>query len=146
MHVLLYDCKDGRGWLIDAASAVLHLLRFHVARYPPIYENTAFKIEDFRYADNTVGFSAAKRVLTDRGYRDLTLLADEENEIEEVTETDSQGNVRRNMVAKKRVLKRTVEEKVRELWDILQQMYDTWKRYKEAPGVHINGLSRDLEG
>ena len=117
-----------------------------MARYPSISETAAFKIEDFQYADSTIGFSAAKRVLLDPAHRDLILLKDEEVEVEEVIEVDTLNNVTRKTVEKKRFIKRTVQQKVRDLWDILQQMYDICKRYKEAPGVSIYGPSRDLEG
>jgi hypothetical protein len=146
MHVLLYDHDDGRGWLVDGASAVLHLLRFHVARYRPICDGDRFRLEQFQYADSTAGIKSARDVLLSREMRKVVLVEEPMPDSEkQVTETiDGVTTVKR--VVEGATKKKTVEDRVRDLYEILELMYDNWKRRKAAPGVALETLNMKLEG
>src|SRR5580700_10714662 len=50
IKVVLYDVGDRRGWLVDGASALLHLTRTQLA-LSPYSDSDLFKIEDFHHAD-----------------------------------------------------------------------------------------------
>jgi hypothetical protein len=139
MHVLLYDHKNGRGWLVDASSALLHLLRYHVAHYRPICENGAFKLDQFQYANPSGGRKTARDVLLDSEVRRTVLIKDtvqsSTSQLSGSSNTESSGKTTW-----------TIEDRVRDLWGILEQMYDTWKAKKNADGVHLDRFSSKVEG
>lgn len=146
MHVLLYDHGDGRGWLVDGASAVLHLLRFHVARYRPICDGEKFRLEDFKYADSTAGVKSARDVLLSREMRRVVLVEEPLPDSEkQVTETID-GITTVKTVVEGLMKRKTVEDRVRDLYEILELMYDSWKRRKTAPGIALESLNMKLEG
>jgi hypothetical protein len=146
MHVLLYDHDDGRGWLVDGASAVLHLLRFHVARYRPICDGGRFSLEDFKYADSAAGVKSARDVLLSREMRRVVLVEEPLPDSEkQVTETID-GITTAKTVVEGLMKRKTVEDRVRDLYEILELMYDSWKRRKNTPGVALESLNMKLEG
>lgn len=146
MHVLLYDHNDGRGWLVDGASAVLHLLRFHVARYRPICDGERFRLEQFQYADSTAGVKSARDVLLSREMRRVVLVEEPlPDSVKQVTETID-GITTVKTVTEGIMKRKTVEDRVRDLYEILELMYDSWKRRKSAPGIALESLNMKLEG
>ena len=146
MHVLLYDHDDGRGWLVDGASAILHLLRFHVARYPPICDGETFKLDQFRYADSKAGVTSAKDVLLSPELQKVVLVEEPPVETEkQVTETID-GKVTIKTVIERSERKKRVVDRVADLYEILELMYDNWKRRKNAAGIALESLNMKLEG
>lgn len=146
MHVLLYDHSDGRGWLVDGASAVLHLLRFHVARYRPICDGGRFSLDDFEYADSAAGVKSARDVLLSHEMRRVVLVEEPLPDSEkQVTETID-GITTIKTVVEGLIKRKTVEDRVRDLYEILELMYDSWKRRKTAPGIALESLNMKLEG
>ena len=146
MHVLLYDHGDGRGWLVDGASAVLHLLRFHVARYRPICDGERFRLEQFQYADSAAGVKSARDVLLSREMRKVVLVEEPLPDSEkQVTETVD-GITTVKTVVEGLMKRKTVEDRVRDLYEILELMYDSWKRRKATPGIALESLNMKLEG
>ncbi|KAK3667545.1 hypothetical protein LTR22_001723 [Elasticomyces elasticus] len=145
MHVLLYDYNCKRGWLVDAASALLHLLRFHVARYEPIRDNQVFQIDQFQHARTHTGSGAAKYVLIDDRFRKTVLLQDTRIQRKTVVEIID-GKPVTKVVIETTSNDTTVEDRVRYLWDVLQQMYDKWKAKKYSPGVDLPNFNTKLEG
>jgi hypothetical protein len=146
MHVLLYDHDDGRGWLVDGASAILHLLRFHVEFYPPICDGETFKLDQFRHADSEAGFKSAKDVLLSPELQNVVLVEEPAVEIEkQITETID-GKATSKTVTERSVRKKRVVDRVAELYEILELMYDNWKRRKNAAGVALESLNMKLEG
>lgn len=147
MHVLLYDHDDGRGWLVDGASAVLHLLRFHVARYRPIRDGERFRIEQFHYADSAAGIDSARDVLSSRGMRRVVLVEEPLPDSEkQVTETIDGITTVKTVLEGGLMKRKTVEDRVRDLYEILELMYDSWKRRKKASGIALESLNMKLEG
>lgn len=146
MHVLLYDHDDGRGWLVDGASAILHLLRFHVATYPPICEGETFKLDQFRYADSKAGFKSAKDVLLSPELQNVVLVEEPAVEIEKQVTEMIDGKATSKIVIERSKRKKRVVDRVADLYEILELMYDNWKRRKNAAGIALESLNMKLEG
>lgn len=145
VHVLLYDHKCARGWLLDGASALLHILRFHVASYTPIKDCGAFDLKQFCYADSRVGSAAAKDVLLNPKAQDLVLLMERSRREKESVE-ESGGELAFKNIIETDVKTCLLKDRVLDMWDVLEQMYDRWKGKKEQPGVALEGLGARLEG
>lgn len=146
MHVLLYDHDDDRGWLVDGASAVLHLLRFHVARYRPICDGRTFRLDQFQYADPKAGDNSASDVLLSPDCRDVVLMEELASQTEtEVTETVD-GKVTVKTVLERNFRRKLMKGRVRDLYDILELMYDNWKGRKQATGTALKSLNMKVEG
>ncbi|KAG9230363.1 hypothetical protein BJ875DRAFT_158352 [Amylocarpus encephaloides] len=75
INVVLYDVKDRRGWMVDGASALLHLTRTQLSS-SPYSESQSLRLEDFQHANPSDGSSAAKVALLNPKNRSL-LLSDE---------------------------------------------------------------------
>lgn len=75
MHVVLYDVGDRRGWLVDGATALLHITRTQLSS-SPYSESDIFNIEDFHYADPVAGLHAARRALLDPRNRKMKIFDD----------------------------------------------------------------------
>jgi hypothetical protein len=58
MNVVFHDIKDRRGWLMDGASALLHIVRTQLSSRPHC-SSPLFKIENFQHADPRNGADAA---------------------------------------------------------------------------------------
>lgn len=146
MHMPLYDHGDERGWLVDGASAVLHLLHFNVVRYRPICDGERFRLEQFQYADSTAGIKSARDVLLSRAMRRVVLVEEPLPDSEkQVTETID-GVTTVKTVVEGLVKRKTVEDRVRDLYEFLEFMYDNWKKRKTAPGIALESLNMKLEG
>ena len=146
LHVLLYDHDDGRGWLMDGASAVLHLLRFHVARYRPICDGGTFKLDHFRYADAKAGVKSARDVLLSRELQEVVLVEELAAETEKQVTEMVDGKPTVKTVYERPVHRKIVRDRVRDLYEILEFMYDNWKRRKNAAGIALESLNMKLEG
>lgn len=138
-NVLLYDHGEKRGWLVDACSALLHLLRFHVAHYRPILENKAFRLQNFQYADSMSGPDSAREVLLKDAVRQMVLLRDGEQT------AASQSSVSSGLSSDRKT-SWTIEDRVRDFWELFEKMHDTWSQKKAADGVKLDCLSSKLEG
>lgn len=125
--VLLYDTQSERGWLIDAARAALHILRFLVGRYESV-EGSSFRIEDFKYADPTKGGAEAVAKLNEN--RNLVLLSDQD--LEDAT----------------KIVETTVGKKVNNvIVDYFEQMLATLsKAKKERWSIFLPNDKSKLEG
>ena len=72
INVVLYDVTDRRAWMVDGASALLHLTRAQLAS-SPYSESELLKLEDFQHAEPSDGVSAAKKALLNPKNRSLLL-------------------------------------------------------------------------
>lgn len=129
LPVLLYDTSSQRGWLIDGASAALHILRFMMER-PGIRNSPTFDLARFNYADTKTGSDATVKALELN--RDLVLL----------TETDENDPT-------KYVTRRAGTKVRHSILDVFDQMRDTWSRQTKRGGLPLKpftGLNSKLEG
>jgi hypothetical protein len=145
MHVLFYDHQCARGWLLDGASALLHILRFHVASYPPIKDSGTFDLSQFCYADPQVGSAAAKEVLLNPKAQDIVLLVESLTREKESTE-ESYGEQVSKSTVEREVKKCLLKDRILDMWDVLEQMYDRWKGKKDGTGMALEGFGAKLEG
>jgi hypothetical protein len=81
MNVVLYDVGERRGWLVDGASALLHITRTQLCS-SPYAESELFKIDMFQHADPRGGPLAAKKALMNSGNRALVIFEEVETTIE----------------------------------------------------------------
>lgn len=128
LPVLLYDTDSDRGWLIDGASAALHILRYLMER-PKFRDSPTFDISQFNYADTTPRETATVKALELN--RDIILLAesDENDPTKKVTRTAG-VKVRHSML------------------NVFDQMRDTWNRQMERRGLSLRSFTWNpkLEG
>ena len=82
MNVVLYDVKDQRGWLVDGASALLHLSRAALtSRHAPALETglSSAPVAQFVHVDADPNHRAtAKEVLLNKQNRKITLYENED--------------------------------------------------------------------
>jgi hypothetical protein len=72
--IVLYDCKDRRAWLIDGLSALLHLVRAHLAHRRKVGREVLFSERDIKEPHIPhVGKTAANAVLRNRANMDLKI-------------------------------------------------------------------------
>lgn len=140
MHVVLYDTKDRRGWLVDGASALLHLTRSQLS-FPGFCANV--KLSEFHHADLQGGADAAMEALKDPGNRQL-VIADETERWEEITTSENGSETREK---KEKKTEWCFEHLVRQTWSILEQIRDHQSRLLASPGIGLRGTDREkLEG
>lgn len=139
MDVLLYDDGEKRAWLVDAASAMLHLLRFHVAHYRPIKDSGTFIVDQFHYADSAIGSESARKVLLTPAVRQMVLIKDDQ----QASGSQLSGSSNSTTAGK---TSWTIEDRVRDFWELFEKMFDVWKAKKAADGVKLDRLSSKLEG
>ncbi|QIW98450.1 hypothetical protein AMS68_003968 [Peltaster fructicola] len=146
MHILLYDDPKQRGWLLDGASAVLHLLRFHLDRDPSVREAKLIDMKQFPYAPDQIGCDAAIATLKADQTRKTELIREVVKE-SEVTETIIQdGKTTTKTTISEKTVSRTIADKVMELWACLEDMYDAASMARRRPGLNTNDLLDHLEG
>lgn len=135
INVLLYDDSTRRGWLIDGASAALHLLRLRLAA-SPYKTSTLFDIRNFCYADDPGGPEKSKAALIrNRNHR----LYEIRNEYEEVTKSSRD--------ARATVTYWKGEHVIVDLWNLFEQMVDHQVKVRAANSVELHATFRDhLEG
>ncbi|KAN0096737.1 hypothetical protein V8E51_015542 [Hyaloscypha variabilis] len=119
MNVVIYDTQDRRGWLIDGASALLHLSRTQLSS-SPYSESGLFNLEDFHYADPKAGPLGAKKALLDGENRALLLF--EKSKTTTEMKISIQGAVEEQV---RKVTKRWMyEDLVQQTYHILEQVQD----------------------
>lgn len=162
INVLLYDTATKRGWLVDGASALLHLTRAQVSRKP--FRRTdsdkgcgRFTCSVFVHPDISGGGDAAAEALVNERNMKHTVLREFESFCEEKTTSQPEANglnpgtnpSEPKILATpegKRELYRTTcfKELVSQTWSTLEQIYDR----QADPGItnakQINWRSGNL--
>ncbi|KAH7323067.1 hypothetical protein B0I35DRAFT_192717 [Stachybotrys elegans] len=157
MYVILYDTDAQRGWLVDGASALLHLVRTQVAREPyggedSLFNDLAFNDDLFKHPGVDDGPDAAAASLkNERNMRHVVLkefssYEDEKLDIrkaqgtsssygpveEEASQTDNKGSTSGGLKA---VYKRTcMRDLVSQAWSTLEQIHDRQIDVRKAQG------------
>jgi hypothetical protein len=141
INVVLYDTKDRRGWLVDGASALLHIVRTQLSS-SPYCSSPLFKIEDFQHADPGNGANAAQVALTDARNMEMAIFED----IERWSESTTAGQTTMEET-KTKATKWCFQDLVRQTWHILEQIQDHQSKMLAAPGTSLRFTDRDkLEG
>lgn len=146
MHVLLYDHDCARGWLVDGASATLHLLRSRVAHHssPCVGETTS--LDRFSHAELKISGESARDVLLDLQLSSVMLAEEFAAETGKQATEATGGEAMTGIESAKLTRKEKMEDQVRDLYEILESMYDNWKRRKIAAGVPLQESDTALEG
>lgn len=141
INVVLYDIKDRRGWLVDGASALLHIVRTQLSS-SPYCSSLLFKIEDFHHADPKNGADAARLALTDLRNTEIVIFED----VELWSESTATGQAKKEET-KRKTTKWCLQDLVRQTWHILEQIHDHQTRILASPGIALRFTDRDkLEG
>lgn len=137
IYVVLFDDEDRRGWLVDGASAVLHLVRAQLA-VPPYSDSKLLRIEYFHHADPKGG-EAAKAALLDDRNRSMRVEEDWEYSKEITSSKDGEKSER-----KKSAKTWTVQDLIRQTWHTFELISAQQAKIKP---VHLRGTPREkLEG
>ncbi|KAF2015665.1 hypothetical protein BU24DRAFT_491882 [Aaosphaeria arxii CBS 175.79] len=133
MPVVLYDTGSQRGWLVDGASALLHLVRTQVATKPyggsdSLFNDSNVNIVPFRHPKSDGGPDAAAEILRDENNMKHIILREFDSYTEEtVTLTKSSE-------ARKEKYKTTcLRELISQTWSVIEQIYD---RQVDAATTH----------
>ena len=116
-----------------------------MANYKPIRDCGAFDLSQFCYADSRVGSDAAKDVLLNPQAQDIVLLMERSRREKESVE-QSDGDLAFKTIIETDVRNCLLKDRVLDMWDILEQMYDRWKGKKEQNGLALSGFKTQLEG
>ena len=142
MYVVLYDTQDSRGWLVDGASALLHLTRTQLS-CSPYKDEPRFKLSDFHHANPKTGADAGLKALMDDRNREIVLLETTKKWSEVTTQPD--GIMRADH--KTEVRPWQYQDLVRQTWDILTQIRDHQSELLVDPKIELRGTDRPkLEG
>jgi hypothetical protein len=144
MFVMLYDTSSERGWLVDRASALLHLALAQLSRKPYIGVATTPQSNNsappaFTFPDITGGPDAASHMLTKVENMKHVVLQEFDSYTETVTlphnETSSKGKMKCTETSTAQEEKRSEEKKevykticfrevVSQVWTTLEQLHD----------------------
>ncbi|KAK0621822.1 hypothetical protein B0T17DRAFT_305457 [Bombardia bombarda] len=149
-HVVLYDTKERRAWMVDGVSALLHLVRASLKHDQADSFNDLFLYNDFSLQESPAagtGKSASINVLTNKQNLNLPLYAKPDDMKEEVSINAESGT-------QSRVLSRTrrdycFRDRVESICDVLEQIIAHQADVSTEDGVGFRvktTLRRQLEG
>ncbi|TVY48628.1 hypothetical protein LOCC1_G003111 [Lachnellula occidentalis] len=138
MKVVLYDTKDRRGWLVDSASALLHLTRTQLSS-SPYSDSDLFRLEDFNHADPTNGVHAAKKALMDSKNRNIVIFED----VETSTESKASSGIAGSEQVRKKATRWTYEDLVRQTYHTLEQIHDYQTKMMASPALGLRFTDRE---
>jgi len=155
MHVILYDIKDRRGWLMDGTSALLHLTCTQLINMP--YCSTRqFQLEKFNYARTSMSQKNAA-ITSLKCIQNKELQIDEGEtttrfEVRTIESDEDTANVDGTKHHTKR--ERIIETKpwcfknlVEQTWQALEQIHAHQGKMMDVQDIGIRFTARDqLEG
>ena len=132
IHVVLYDNAVQRGWLVDGASALLHLVRTQVVTDSFMHANSLFKPSNFDHSRIDAGPSAAAETLRKESnmkhviFREFVSFAEEQTAtFQSEGENASMERVSDESEHKKAIYQTTCfRELVSRAWSVLEHIYD----------------------
>ncbi|TVY32542.1 hypothetical protein LSUB1_G007997 [Lachnellula subtilissima] len=138
MKVVLYDTKDRRGWLVDGASALLHLTRTQLAS-SPYSDSDLFRLEDFTHADPTDGTLAAKKALMNSKNRNIVIF----EEIPTSTQSKTSSDIAGSGQVRNAATQWTYEDLVRQTYHTLEQIHDYQTKMMASPTLGLRFTDRE---
>ena len=145
VYVVIYDTLDRRDWLVDGASALLHLVRTQLTS-SPYNTMSLLQISEFRHANPHHGANAAQKALADTHNRLLAISEDTES-WEETTREVTRGGENKKVEKKSKATTWRFQDLVKQTWRILEQIHDHQTKLLASPGIGLRGTDRDkLEG
>ncbi|KAI0802782.1 hypothetical protein GGR55DRAFT_406534 [Xylaria sp. FL0064] len=143
-HMVLWDEADKRGWLVNGASALLHVLRASLEHSKRRFQS-AWLLDPNALKDppDLSRPDASLQVLIDEDNRNLTLYMDKTEVYEEnVRESNTTNNISRRQTRHYRL-----EDRIEHIYNILEKLIDHQTDVERRSGVQINIRPRQhLEG
>lgn len=138
INVVIYDVKDRRSWLVDGASALLHLTRTQLSSEP--YASTGLlDIGKFRYADPKAGASGAKQALLDPQNREICIFEDSKT----TTELKITVEGATEQETRKVTNRWTYGDLVQQTYHILEQIEDRQIQMLASPSINLHVSPRE---
>ena len=144
-YVNIWDEDDKTGWLVNGATALLHLLRasFHhsKAQFGSLFE---LDPDDLRDISDSSNANAAKNILLNEEYRELQLYW-ESSEItsEEIQDGVSKGSI----VTMRRRRYKVLQDRIEHLFNVMEKLFEHEEHVGQQDGIHLRRRSRgQLEG
>jgi hypothetical protein len=139
IYVVLYDTSDRRGWLIDGASALLHIVRAQLS-CKRISSSQLFQLQDFEYPVSKGGPDVSMNILLLEKNLKLPIFEEWDEEVYIIGESEVQET-------KKRKVSWTLKNLIEETWGILEQIHEHQVKQLATPGLGLRCTTRDmLEG
>ncbi|KAJ2979283.1 hypothetical protein NUW58_g7239 [Xylaria curta] len=143
-HIVLWDEEDKRGWLVNGASAMLHILRASLAHSKRKFQSAWLldpsTLED--YMDLSCP-DAALRVLIDEKNRNLTLYMDKT----EVYEENIREGVTTSNTSRTQTRHYHLEDRIEHIYNMLEKLIDHQTDVERRSGLQISlRPRRQLEG
>jgi hypothetical protein len=144
IYVNLYDVEDRRGWLVDGASAVLHLSRTQLSHhYSPHSGNPNLNLEEFHHANSAGGAETAVFALIN----DLNLNLVIDVDPPEISTEETTRDGRTTQEVRKIVKKVLFHQLAKRNLNLFELMGDYQKMLMESEGINLRGTDREkLEG
>ncbi|KAI1347988.1 hypothetical protein F5Y01DRAFT_229273 [Xylaria sp. FL0043] len=143
-HMVLWDEGDKRGWLVNGASALLHVLRASLEHSKRRFQS-AWLLDPNALKDplDLSRPDASLQVLIDEDNRNLTLYMDKTEVYEEnVRESNTTNNISRRQTRHYRL-----EDRIEHIYNILEKLIDHQTDVERRGGMQINIRPRQyLEG
>ena len=143
-YMVLWDQGDKRGWLVNGASALLHILRASLAHSKRKFQSAWLLDPDaLKDPPDLTQPDASLQVLIDKHNRDLTLYMDKTEVFEEnVREGATTSNSSRRQTRHYRL-----EDRIEHIYNILEKLIDHQADVERRSGLQINIRPRQhLEG
>lgn len=146
-HILLFDVNDRRAWLVDGASALLHLVRssiHYLQGHKEFRQLCLFEWEKFREAEEQAsGKQAAVSVLTNEDNMQLRLFKEKGKEWQEDS-IDASGNLA--VVTKIKHTFFHFSDKVEQIFHVLEDIVEHQVAAVGEDGLKFMSPRRQLEG
>ncbi|KAI0903789.1 hypothetical protein F4823DRAFT_253636 [Ustulina deusta] len=143
-YMVLWDESDKRGWLVNGASALLHILRASLQHSKRKFQS-AWLLDPNAVKDpqDLTRPDAALQVLIDESNRNLTLYMDKT----EVYEENMREGVITNNTSRRQTRHYRLEDRIEHIYNILEKLIDHQTDAERRSGVQINiRPRRQLEG
>lgn len=140
-NAVLYDDADHRAWLVDGASAVLHLLRCQLdPSTEPYGRSDSFNLHNFVHADLEGGTESAVAALRNKTNREMVIAWETKSWVEFTNGFPTEKKIQTPW---------KVEDLICSLWEVFELMHDALLIDKSNANhaVKLHGTDRDiLEG
>lgn len=147
-HVIFWDEAEKRGWLVNGARALLHLLRASL-EYSKAKFKSAFLLDPKDLADiaSATGSQSALDALLDQKNRTLPLYVDKTEVYEEETRSKIAGVSTVEVVTKRHTRHYRLEDRVEHIYNVMEKLIDHQADIERRSGLQMKPRPRrQLEG
>ncbi|KAL7628657.1 hypothetical protein AAE478_000172 [Parahypoxylon ruwenzoriense] len=144
-HFVFWDEETKRGWLVNGASALLHILRASLNHSEHKFKS-AWLLDPNSLGDiaGSSQSESALKVLTDQRNRDLKLYLDKSEVYDEEEMRDGQAS---SIVSRRQTRYYRLEDRIEHIYNILEKLIDHQTDAERRSGLQINPWPRrQLEG